>query len=501
MTDVASLDATGTTTGVDVDTPDDSSETSGIGVAAIVTTLFALVGWIVGSARLGDNSFFWHVRTGEHILDHGFPHGDVFSYTAPGTRWIAQSWLAEVAYAAIGRSVGDVGIRLFIGLVGATVSVLAFRLTLRFAGSVLRAAGIAGVSLAGVFAIWSERPLVIGLLFLLVLIWTVEVPDTWAGRHAIFVVPVVIYVWANVHGSFALGLAYLGLHVVGRWVDGAPPWLGRERSLVIGTALGVALSLINPYGTSLLTFPVELLSRGEILSHVIEWQSPSFRAKWGIAFALWIAVFVCAIARGRHRVTRRDLIVTIPMVLLALWAARNIAIAPLVGMPVIARAFASEPKRGPSFSRPFIVVACGAIALVGVMLAASAAGEKAYAFDTYPVKSMRYLERHDLLGERLLTDDADAGYVINQYWPKQRVFMDDRFDMFPVKLIHDFFTVSGGEPGWQRVLDDRKVDVVVWRNQEPLASLLNAADGWTRIHRDKTHSVWVRDGSAADQQS
>ena len=54
-------------------------------------------------------------------------------------------------------------------------------------------------------------------------------------------------------------------------------------------------------------FPVELLSRGEILSHVREWQSPSFRDKWGLAFGLWIVVYVCALARGRHRVTRRGL--------------------------------------------------------------------------------------------------------------------------------------------------------------------------------------------------
>ena len=58
-----------------------------------------MFGWAIGLAKLSDNSFFWHLRTGEYILDHGIPHHDVFSYTAPGTKWVAQSWLAEVTYA------------------------------------------------------------------------------------------------------------------------------------------------------------------------------------------------------------------------------------------------------------------------------------------------------------------------------------------------------------------------------------------------------------------
>src|SRR5262245_25756024 len=227
---------------------------TGVTAGAIVTTLFALIGWIAGSARLSDNSFLWHLRTGDYILDHGVPHGDVFSYTAPGTHWIAQSWLAEVTYAALERSVGLFGIRAFIGLVGVAVSVLTLRLAVRLSGRLLRGAGIAAAALSGVFMIWSERPLVLGVLFLVCLLWVVEVPECWAARHAMWTIPVLLWLWANVHGSFALGLAYLALHVLGRWADGAPPWAARERSIVLGAVIGVVVALVNPYGVSLLTF-------------------------------------------------------------------------------------------------------------------------------------------------------------------------------------------------------------------------------------------------------
>ena len=464
----------------------------GVGPEAVVTAVFALVGWIVGSVRLGDNSFLWHLRAGEYILDRGIPRHDVFSYTSRGSSWVAQSWLAEVLYAGIDRTIGLFGIRLVTGLVGAAIAVLAYRLALRLSGDWLRGAGITAVSTAGLFAMWSERPLVLGVLFLLVLLWVIEVPDSVVGRHPLITVPVVIWLWANVHGSFALGIAYLGLHVVGRWVDGAPPWAGRERTLVLGTGVGLLAALVNPYGLELLTFPVQLLSRGEILSNVYEWQSPDFRDRWGIAFGAWLVVYVWALARGRHRVTRRDLVVTIPMVLLALWATRNIAIAPLVGLPVLARAFATEPRPGPRFSRVFIATACAAVVLVGVAVGLAGASERSYAFESYPTKAMRFLDSQDMLGARIFTDDADAGFVINQYWPRQHVFMDDRYDMYPMPLMRDYLAVAGASPDWERILDRRDVEIVVWRRSEALAGALDRSDGWERIHRDRDFAVWVR---------
>ena len=52
---------------------------------------------------------------------------------------------------------------------------------------------------------WSERPLLVGVLLLLVLLWTVEVPDSIVGRHPMVVVPVLMWLWANIHGTFRSG--------------------------------------------------------------------------------------------------------------------------------------------------------------------------------------------------------------------------------------------------------------------------------------------------------
>ena len=463
-----------------------------LGLGAVFSAVFGLFGWAVGISSLSDNSFFWHLRTGEYILDHGIPHHDVFSYTAPGTKWVAQSWLAEVTYGVLYRTVGAFGIRLFVGVVGATIGVLAYRLALRLVRDRVVACGITLAALAGIYTLWSERPLLVGVLFFLVLLWTVEVPDSVAGRHPVVVLPVLFWLWANTHGSFALGFAYLGLHLLGRWVDGARPWEGRERRLLVGGAVGFAVTFVNPYGAALVMFPIALLSRGDILSHIVEWRSPDFRQIYGVALGLWIAVYVVALARGRNRVTRRDLVVTLPMLFLALWALRNVAIAPLVGLPVVARAFARDEERPDGTSRRLVAGALALIAFLGLVIGLRASQQRDFSFRTYPVQAMDYVVRHGLLGSRLLTTDSDAGYVILEYYPSQRVFIDDRYDMYPTKVIYDYFTLADARPGWDKVLDRYRVQTIVWNRGSALAAELDASRDWKRVHRDTSRAVWVR---------
>lgn len=468
------------------------------GLDFLLTAVFALFGLAVGIARLADNSFFTHLATGRWILDHGIPREDFYSFTAPGTKWIAQSWLAEALYAQLDRSFGAFGIRVFVALVAASISVLVFRLALRLVRERVRAALIALLALAGLFALWSERPLVLGVLAFVVLLWIVEVPDCRIGRHPLVALPMLFWLWANVHGTFALGFAYLGLHLLGRWLDGARPWEGRERTLLLGSAIAFAVCFANPYGPALVVFPVDLLSRGHVLENIVEWASPDFRDLWGQAFLLWIAVFVCAVARGRNRVSRRDLVVTIPFLLLALWALRNIAVAPLVGLPVVARAVALDPEEAEARQRGerpgllswalLVVLAVGAFGLLS-----RAADQPDFATAGYPVRAMQALEERDLIGTRLLMDDGDAAYAELAYPGEQPVFLDDRYDMFPVPVIEDYLALADATPHWERIFRRYDVETVVWPKDHPLARFLADSGDWAEIHRDRHWVAFVRD--------
>ena len=459
--------------------------------------MFALFGFGVGIERLSDNSFFIHLQTGHYILDHGIPREDVYSYTASGTHWIAQSWLAELLYASStphsDRSASGCSARSPVRRSPCSHSASRFGSR----ASRVRAALISIAALGGIYTLWSERPLLIGVLFLVILCWIVEVPDCWVGRHLYVSLPVLMWVWANVHGTFALGFLYLALHFVGRWLDGTAPWQGREQKLLIAGAIAGAATLVNPYGPALVLFPLHLLQRGDILRHIIEWASPDFHKVWGQVLLLWLGVFIVVAARGKHRMSRRDLVLTLPFLGLALWALRNVALAPLVGLAVVARAVAvdddvAEEKRASETRSPIGWVLAGVLVFVAMGLVMRAVNQPDFVSEAYPVKAMNAVDEQGLIGKRLLMDDADAAYAVLGYDGKQKVFIDDRYDMYPLELINDYFTLSNGRPGWKQIMNKYDVEVVVWERSHPLVEYLEQSGDWTRIHRDDSYVSLVR---------
>ena len=464
-------------------------------MAGLFGLVFALGGWRAGLSRLSDNSFFWHLRTGRRILDHGIPHADPYSFTAAGHRWVAQSWLAETVYGALDRAVGAFGVRVLTAFTGAAVAAVTYRLVERLSRDRLAAVGLTLAAIGASFTLWSTRPLFLGLVAFLGLLWIVEVPDSWLGRRAIWTIPVLIWLWANIHGTFSLGLVYLGLHLVGRWLEGAPFWTGRERVLTQAAVIAVLVAAVNPYGPGLLLFPVELLSRGDILKRVTEWRSPDFRTIQGVMFAGWLAVFVACFALGRNRPSRRDVVVTVPFLLLAFWAQRNIALSPLVGVAAAARTVARDEPR-PETASPLNRIVAVALIGLGLVWTAQAAGEPDFDLSTYPVMAMGWMSGHGLVGRRMMTTDAWAGYVILRYWPQQKVFVDDRYDMYPRPVIDDYIKFSDADRRWAEILDRNRIDVVVWRVNQAIVRLMEADPAWTAAYTDKRAVVLVRRGAA-----
>jgi hypothetical protein len=292
-------------------------------MTGLVTVLCAAGGFGLASGSLGDNSFLWHLRTGGLILDHGIPHTDPYSFTAAGTRWIAQSWLVELMYGALDRAFGAFAIRIAVGLAGACIAVFLYRIAFDTTRDRVRALALLFPAIACSFTVESERPLMFGLVLLAVLVFTVEVPQSFLGRHPRVVIPIVMWLWVNVHGTFSLGFLYLAVYLVGHWLDGSPPLRGRERELLIGTAIAAVVIFANPYGPSLVFFPIALMGRSKVLSNVSEWQAVNLHTVTGVLYATWLFVTVVALSRRRPR--RSELLVSIVFLILGWSAVRNVA--------------------------------------------------------------------------------------------------------------------------------------------------------------------------------
>ncbi|GAA3228560.1 hypothetical protein [Actinocorallia longicatena] len=450
--------------------------------------VFALVGWWRGLRPLGDNSFLTHLATGRWILDHGLPRADPFSFTAPGDPWVLQSWLVELLYAGLDRSFGGSAIQLLNAAAGAGIGWSAYRLALRLSGDRVRAALLTASALSASVWFWWERPLLFGIAFLLALVWAVECPGSPLGRRPLVTLPILFWLWTSSHGTFALGYVYLGLHLAGRWAEGERPSL--RHGLLPAALLAFAAGFANPYGWRLVAFPAKLMARGSVLENISEWQSPSFRVPLGMLLALFLGLTVVILARTRPG--RRDLLVVLPFLFLALWAQRNIALAPLVVLPVLARLVerAETPER--RAGRPFAVTASAAVLAIAASFLVQSASAPAYGLGRSPVAAVRAVEREGLIGRRILTVDAWGCYLIYAYAGRQPVFVDDRFDLYPERVTGDYLKLLDGDRDWRAILGRYAFDVVVWPEEKPLSEYLAADPGWRQVFRDAMAAVYVR---------
>ena len=132
------------------------------------------------------------------------------------------------------------------------------------------------------------------------------------------------------------------------------------------------------------------------------------------------------------------------------------------------------------------------VALVGVLLIGRAVARPDFDLKRYPVATLRSLDAQHRLGGRLLTTDAWAGYVIEKYWPQQHVFFDDRYDMYPIAMTDAYNKVLSLKPGWEHVLDQYRINIIVWPKDDPVTQALKHLPGWKQLRADKVARTFVR---------
>lgn len=445
----------------------------------------AVVGWLVvlvaatsGAAALDDNSFLTHLTTGRRILDGHLPSADPYSFTAFGHPWVIQSWFASLLYALTEKVGHGLGLRLMVAVLSGLVAAVLWRLSRPGKSVVVRLAAVAPAILIGIVA-WGERPLLFGLVgFVLVLLVLNE------ERDPRWLVPV-MWMWVNAHGSFPLGLALIVVYGFGVWCDrGALDHVVRTlKWCVLGTLLGA----VNPLGPKLLWFPIELLSKQDVLSNMVEWKAPTFTDLWQRIFLVGVLVAMALVPRLPDGKRYRLLLPALAFAGLGLIATRNIALASFVLVPLLATELAGLGSLLGTVRSRVYTIACVALAALTVALVGTRLSEPSFELSSYPTTAVDWLATTGRLGpdHRIATRDTVGNYLEFRTRGRTRVFVDDRVDMFPASVIDDEKTLLTGGPKWSSVLDRWNIDTVLWEQNEPLASLLALTPDWQRVRTFK----------------
>jgi hypothetical protein len=287
-------------------------------------------------------------------------------------------------------------------------------------------------------------------------------------------IPLLIWLWAGLHGSFIIGLGLIVLEAVrsGR----------RELWGVLG--LSAVSASLTAHGLALWGVLGEFAASRGALDLIQEWAPPDLTDLSSAPYALFIAAVLFAAARGR--IGTRDLVVVLPFLLFGLTSYRALIPATLVLAPWVARAI-EVPAPSTRIESGLVN---GAIALVVVAVAVWMGFERAESMpddELFPRSAVAALAPGPLFH-----GDAVGGYLIYAEWPDRLVYTDDRAELYGEERFQEFVDVRAGRDGWREVLERYDIDQALLAADSTGLQEVLAASGWSESYRDPDFVVLSR---------
>jgi len=280
---------------------------------------------------LSHTDLWGHLSYGRQIVsERAIPQTVPLMPLSEGVPFIDGAWLTQV----LGYGAWTVGGR------AAMAFLFALSVTLSSGFIMMRVRQKTGSGLFALLAFglllwvdWKQlmivRPQVAGLVMFCGL-FSFLTSKKWHGSLWVGV-PVLFALWANMHGSFMVGLGLLGAFTIGRAVDllrrtGKVKMLLRDRWVfryLLLTELAAVATLVNPYGLAL---HAEVLSFGQNanLADIIEWKPLSIRMFQGQAAAAVALMLIVFYRFSPRRVSTTELILLAGLGVGALWTSRMI---------------------------------------------------------------------------------------------------------------------------------------------------------------------------------
>lgn len=462
-----------------------------------------------------DLDYWWHLATGRWIAQHGVPALDPFSYTAGSRPWIDHEWLTQWLMQALEQRFGYRGpVAMFALIQAGTGAVLIALLRQRSIGTALSILGLLLFMLLAA-PTWGVRPQIVTALLLGIELWLLERYRRAPLRAGpLILMPVLLLLWSNMHGSFVAGVGVIVLYAFGDLAERRFSG-GRDaratRNLLLCALLSAIATLINPYGIQLWLLPLDYVSASgsDVLQYIDEWRSPDFHGAhaWLIP-ALLSPLLLAGIRKvdsmsvadraPLRSIDMTDALIVFAFLALALRARYHL---PLYGMAVLpislavaARVLGNDRPSNSTGLGPREVQVHRLLAPVLVLVILSAATrlpasqwQATPSVDgKLPYPQAAAIKLAQLPADiHLFNDLGWGGFLIERIAPRQKVFIDGRLDLYRGKLFDDYARISDALPGWKLGLQHYGIDTILIRAGTSLDGALASSDGWTAFHRDE----------------
>ncbi len=418
-------------------------------------------------ANVSDPDIWWHMRTGEWILQqHAIPHADPFSTS--GLPWIAYSWLFDVIIYQTAKAWDLVGIVTYTIAMWLAITAFLFRLIRSLLPNFWFASGLTLAASLAMSRIFGPRPGLFTTLFFILTLNTLLDGERTGESSKLWLLPALFVVWANIHIQFVYGLFLIGVfaieplfaRILRYRLEGKLP----NRTLWLTLAASTIATFINPYGIGIYRVLWDFFRQPKLYSLVIETQPMKFNH-----FTHYLAVGLSLVALivmlvphpyPRNPADRMGLSRTARLrpawIILLLWATasgihaeRDVWVIAIIAASIIAASLKSsaEVVLAPS-PKKIAIASVGAIVLLGLTwLMPSNQQLLSRVARVYPIGAVAYIHEHHLQGP--IFNDFNWGGFLIYALPDTPVVIDGRTNVHGAAGIENSWNTWNMGPNWQ----------------------------------------------------
>ena len=445
-------------------------------LAMTAATIVVSISTALGVRAVSDPSPWLHLKIGAYLLHGGrFGMPDPWALFATRT-YIPTEWLPAIVGQEIYQGFGLPGIA-WMRCAGILGLLSALMWSARRSADTLTAALVSLAALVGAYEGLTERPQLVGFVFLAVAIgaWWRTALDL---RPRWWLVPMT-WLWACCHGLWIVGIAIGLVCIAGLLLDRRLTRAAATRLLAI-PSVSLAAAGLTPLGPRLLLTPLSVGSNAN--QFVGEWQSTSVRDPFAVVTLAMLALVVLSWVRLGKQPPWWQIGFLFTGVAATLAATRTIAVGAVIAAPLLAHEI--QLYRG----RPVVATtrrsrsAWAALILVALVAAVPLAEARAQNPVAVPQRLMPQLSAIPS-GTVVLAAGDISGWL---FWaePGVKPVLDPRIEIYPAAHIRAFVSTMAAGPGWEQFVRRTGARYALVLSDSAIASALIERARWTQIGKD-----------------
>lgn len=497
-----------------------------------------------------DPDLGWHLRSGQDLIQQKtIPRFDLYSYTMPDWERESHEWLTNGVIYLIYAKWGLFVLSIIFALITTVAFFLISRLTKAKIEYSLLAVLLASLGSLPITGIRVQMLTLLGLATLLFILFRFRQDQT---KKTIYLLPLLFFVWVNLHGGFSLGIFVLGLFLFFEGIKILFFWFRKKyqlkkqllesqfftnkRKLIKNKLTGIinflkrklsdnelikesltpqswlklayisffsfAATFINPYGYKVYSLIITVIQDKYGRARIGEWQPFSARSPTGWEFLMYLLLLTILILIYFKKIDLTLLGLGIVFTFLAFSSWRNMPVLIIMTIPlwVYIVKNATDPVLPKLLKKKFVLSLFSVAVLIIGYQQISTAWAISYNPDLlaktggYPKGAVEYIKANPEKFQGNMYNEYNwGGYLIWQL-PEHKVFIDGRMPHLKIGDRHIFKDFNDLQElrNPREIIEKYHIDWALIYNNRLLGSYL-PSEGFKKVYEDDLSAIFKKE--------